>query len=151
MADELSAFDGLDDILGTNFVASENVVDQVPALVPDSENKPLSEDKLFLMNRLKKIDHDLEEIMALLKAEIKIGAKPIYHSVFAQLIKMKLEACKEMRELDFAYDERVNGSKKTPKQKVNVNASINLSGNDLFALAEHRKLAEMEQAEIVEV
>ena len=57
----------------------------------------------------------------------------------------------ELRELDFAYDERVNGSKKTPKQKVNVNASINLSGNDLFALAEHRKLTEMEQAEIVEV
>ena len=88
MADELSAFDGLDDVLGTNFVASENVVDQVPALVPDSENKPLSEDKLFLMNRLKKIDHDLEEIMALLKAEIKIGAKPIYHCVFAHLIKL---------------------------------------------------------------
>lgn len=152
MAEALEAFDGLDEVLGTNFVSSDNLTEEVPALVPDSENKPLSEDKLYLMNQLKKIDHDLEEVMVLLKRELKIGAKPIYHSVFAQLTKMKLETCKEMRELNFAYDDKVNGNKKASKSSVNLNTNINLTGNDLFALAEQqRKLADMEEVKIVEV
>lgn len=152
MAEALEAFDGLDEVLGTNFVSSDNLTEEVPALVPDLENKPLSEDKLYLMNQLKKIDHDLEEVMVLLKRELKIGAKPIYHSVFAQLTKMKLETCKEMRELNFAYDDKVNGNKKASKPNVNLNTNINLTGNDLFALAEQqRKLADMEEVKIVEV
>lgn len=143
-----NGFEGLDEMLGTNFVAREDVVEKVPALIPDETNHPLEEDKLYLMNQLKKLDHDLEEVSVYLKAEIKIGAKPTYHSVFTELIKAKLDVLKELRALNFQYDKvktekerKANGGNQAPTQ-VNVNANFSLTSDDLFALAESKKLGE---------
>ena len=152
MNNELDAFEGLDEVLGTNFVSSQSVVEQVPEFVPDAENKELSEDKLYLMNQLKKLDHDTEEVVALLKAELKIGAKTNYHTVFAQLVKARLEIYKEIRELDFAYDATKKAEKSGGKTaKLEVNASIPLSSVDLFALANSKKVAEAKKVEAEEI
>ncbi len=147
---EFDAFEGLDEVLGTNFVANEAIVESVPELVPDTENHPLSVDKLYLVNQLKKLDHDLEEVGALLKAELKIGAKPVYHNTYTQLIKAKLDIMKELRELSFAYEE-ARKSKKSGKAEVNVNASMKLTSNDLFALARSKKIDEAKTVDAEEV
>lgn len=148
--EDFDAFSGLDEVLGTNFVANEAVVEPVPALVPDTENHPLSVDKLYLVNQLKKLDHDLEEVGALLKAELKIGAKPVYHNTYTQLIKAKLDIMKEYRELAFAYEETTK-KKRGGSAEVNLNANVKLTSNDLFALAKAKKVDEARKVETEEV
>ena len=143
----IDAFEGLDEVLGTNFVSSEAVVEQLPEFVPDTE----AQDNLDLMNKLKELDHEAAQVVEYLKSEIKIGAKTSYHSVYAQLVKARLEIYKELREMVFAYDE-VQRSEKQPKNtNVELKASIPLSSTDLFALANSKKVAEAKKVDVEEM
>ena len=147
----IDTFEGLDEVLGTNFVSSETVVEQLPEFVPDTENHPLAQDKLDLMNKLKELDHEAAQVVEYLKSEIKIGARTSYHSVYAQLVKARLEIYKELREMVFAYDE-VQRSEKQPKNtNVELKASIPLSSTDLFALANSKKVAEAKKVDAEEM
>ena len=153
MENELDAFEGLDEVLGTNFVSSNAVVETVPDFVPDTENHDIAEDKLYLMNQLKKLDHDTEVVVALLKAELKIGAKTNYHTVFAQLVKARLEIYKEIRELDFAYDatKKAENNGQQKAANVEIKATVPLTSTDLFALANSKKVAEAKKTDSEEV
>lgn len=145
MADEIETFNGLNEVLETDYESQTALVEPVPPFVPDVANKPLEEDKLYLMNQLKQLDHDLEEVTKILKLEIKLGSKTNFHVVYAQLVKTKLDILKEMRELDFAYEAEKKRKAKAEKANLSVNMNMNLTSDDLFALTGNPKAVPAEE------
>lgn len=140
----IEAFEGLNNVLETEYESQTALVEATPPFVPDTQNNPLEEDKLYLMNQLKKLDHDLDEVAKVLKAEIKMGSKTNFHVVYAQLVKTKLDIIKEMRELDFAY-EAAKKRGKADKANVSVNMNMNLTSDDLFSLTGKPKEIQSEE------
>lgn len=97
------------------------------------------EDKQYLQNEIKNTIDSIQSVMDILKNDIKLSTPPRAHEVYATLAKTKLEAIKELRELnknitDLQITKNKIEGKKESTNNIQVN-NYNLNSTDMLKLA----------------
>lgn len=143
--DKIKPFEKLSKVFETKFESSE-VTKEVKALEKSKNNiaKILDkdewtlEDKEYMQEEIKTTIDGLDTVMVLLKNDIRIGSMPRSHEVYATLAKVKMEAIKELRELNQALvkvniaKSKIDGN--TGGNRLQVN-NYNLNSADMLKMA----------------
>lgn len=139
---ELDAFEKLSDALEVDFESKEilnkanEIQDHKKKIVAVMDKDEWSiNDKIYMESEIKETICGLDDVMRLLRDDIKIGTKPRTHEVYASLAKIKIDAIKELRELNKNVVEMKLVKAKAAGTSSNKNIMVNnynMNSNDLL-------------------
>jgi succinate dehydrogenase/fumarate reductase-like Fe-S protein len=146
---DLGALNKLSDALDVDFESEEilNKANEIQVRknnIVDTLNKDewTLDDKIYMEAEIKETICGVDDVMDMLKKDIKIGTQPRTHEVYATLAKIKIDALKELRELSRSViDMKLVKAKATGSgsaSNVQVN-NYNMSSTDLLQMVKKAK------------
>jgi hypothetical protein len=151
-SNELKAFEKLSDALDVEFENEEITAKAVEIKkstknIVDTLNKDewSLDDKAYMEFEIKETIENIDSVMGQLRSDIKIGTPPRTHEVYATLAKIKIDALKELRELNRSViDMKVAKAKTTGSSSSSGSGNIqvnnyNMSSSELLKMVKNAK------------
>jgi hypothetical protein len=143
-AESNPSFDKISDVLGSSFVGEE-IVEDVKEILEEKKDLVESggltlDDAEFMKDKIQNSIKNLEDVLEILKKDLKIGTAPRYYEVYATMENAKMNSIKELREMNkIILDLKFKLEKGKIAGPKNLTVNYNLTSKDVSKMIEDAK------------